>query len=53
MFKDPGVRVRDEVFAEVNFHASYEPQRCIRTDRYKYIEYYDNDWKQYNQANCD
>ena len=53
VFKDPGVRVRDEVFAEVNFHASYEPQRCIRTDRYKYIEYYDNDWKQYNLANCD
>jgi arylsulfatase A-like enzyme len=28
--------VRDEIFAEVNFHASYEPWRCVRTKRYKY-----------------
>ncbi|MEM6820857.1 MAG: sulfatase [Verrucomicrobiota bacterium] len=31
----------DEIFAEVNFHASYEPQRCIRTRRWKYIRRYD------------
>lgn len=29
--------VRDEVHAEVNYHACYEPMRCVRTDRYKYI----------------
>lgn len=34
-------RVRDEVFAEVNFHAAYEPIRCVRTERYKYIRYWD------------
>lgn len=33
-------RVRDRVFAEINFHVAYEPMRCIRTQRYKYIRRY-------------
>lgn len=34
--------VRDEVFAEVNYHAACEPMRCVRTHRWKYIRrYYD------------
>ena len=32
--------VNEEVFAEVNFHASYEPKRAVRTHRYKYIRRY-------------
>ncbi len=33
--------LHDEIFAEVNFHAAVEPQRCIRTERWKYIRRYD------------
>ena len=29
--------VRDELFAEVNYHACYEPMRAVRTTRHKYI----------------
>jgi N-sulfoglucosamine sulfohydrolase len=29
--------IRDAIFAEATFHAAYEPQRTIRTQRHKYI----------------
>lgn len=32
--------VREDVFAEINYHASYQPMRCVRTERYKYIRNY-------------
>lgn len=32
----------EAVFAEITFHAAYEPQRAIRTKRYKYIRRFDN-----------
>jgi N-sulfoglucosamine sulfohydrolase len=34
------VQIRKEVFSEVNYHAAYEPMRCIRTERYKLIRWY-------------
>lgn len=34
--------VHDAIFAESNYHAAYEPMRCVRTTRHKYIRRYDN-----------
>ena len=45
--------VRNEIFAEINFHTSYEPVRCVRTERYKYIRYYDKEYFNINQSNID
>jgi len=33
--------INDAVFAEVTYHAAYEPKRAVRTRRYKYIKRFD------------
>jgi N-sulfoglucosamine sulfohydrolase len=33
--------IRAEVFAELTYHAAYEPQRAVRTKRYKYMRRFD------------
>jgi arylsulfatase A-like enzyme len=33
--------VNEEIHAEVSFHAAYEPMRCVRTRRWKYIKRFD------------
>ncbi len=33
--------LHNTVFAEVNYHAAYEPKRCARTERWKYIRRFD------------
>ena len=49
---DPDAGIRKEVFAEVNFHAAYEPMRSVRTDRYKLIKRLD-DYEGIVPANID
>lgn len=34
-------KIRNEIFAELTYHAAYEPKRCIRTNRYKLVRFYD------------
>ncbi len=44
--------IHDAIFAEVNYHAAYEPMRAVRTQRYKYIKRYDGRSKPV-LPNCD
>jgi arylsulfatase A-like enzyme len=44
--------INEEIFAEVNYHAAYEPKRAVRTHRWKYIRHYDGR-KHPNLPNCD
>jgi N-sulfoglucosamine sulfohydrolase len=44
--------INEEIFAEVNYHASYEPKRAVRTQRWKYIRNYDRR-KRPVLPNCD
>jgi N-sulfoglucosamine sulfohydrolase len=44
--------INETIFSEVNFHAAYEPLRCVRTKRYKYLRR----WLKRDKAvmaNCD
>lgn len=46
-------KVREYVFSGITYHAAYEPVRCIRTDRYKYIRRFDNDYHKKVLPNLD
>ena len=37
-----GHSIREETFAEINFHVVYQPQRAIRTERWLYVKDFDN-----------
>lgn len=45
-------RINEQIFTEFTFHAAYEPQRAVRTDRWKYIRRFD-DYPHPVLANCD
>jgi len=40
VLRGESAEINDEVFAEVSYHAAYEPQRAVRTRRWKYIRRY-------------
>ena len=44
--------VRNELFAETNYHVVYEPMRCIRSQRYKLIRCFGSRERGL-PANCD
>ena len=41
LLQGKAAEVNEEVFAEVNYHAAYEPKRAVRTARWKYIRRFD------------
>jgi N-sulfoglucosamine sulfohydrolase len=45
-------RLHDQLYGEITYHAAYEPQRAIRTDRFKYIRRF-GDHLGPVLANCD
>ncbi len=34
------MEINEAIFGEVNYHAAYQPQRAVRTPRWKYIRHY-------------
>ncbi|KGF05113.1 sulfatase family protein [Anaerococcus lactolyticus] len=45
--------INENVYSENNFHTSYEPCRSIRSERYKYIRYFDKSYNRINFSNID
>jgi len=45
--------VREQIFSEVTYHAAYEPKRCVRTERYKYIRRFDEEYTREVGSNTD
>jgi arylsulfatase A-like enzyme len=37
LLNNPSAAINDAIFAEVTYHAAYEPQRAVRSQRWKYI----------------
>ena len=56
ILRDDVDEINEEIFAEVSYHAAYEPKRAVRTKRYKYIRRYVEEQTGHSTmvlANCD
>src|SRR6266568_5840079 len=42
LIRDETQEIHDAIFAEVTYHAAYEPMRAVRTPRWKYIRRFDH-----------
>lgn len=40
LIKGNAQQINEEIFAEVNYHAAYEPKRAVRTLRYNYVRHF-------------
>lgn len=45
--------VREAVFGEVTYHAAYEPKRSVRTERYRYVRRFDDQYRRRVAPNTD
>jgi len=44
LLRNEPYRAREEIYAEKSFHSYYDPMRCIRTERFKYIRNFEADF---------
>jgi arylsulfatase A-like enzyme len=42
MMRGEADSIREAVFTELTYHAAYDPQRAIRTGRWKYVRHFDD-----------
>lgn len=42
LIREETEQLHDAIFAEVTYHAAYEPMRAVRTERWKYIRRFDH-----------
>jgi arylsulfatase A-like enzyme len=50
--RDEATEVNEAIFADITYHAAYEPQRAVRTQRWKYIRHFGDRHKPV-LSNCD
>jgi N-sulfoglucosamine sulfohydrolase len=52
LMRGEAAQVNEQITAEINYHGAYDPQRCVRTECWKYIRVY-YDGPRPGDMNCD